>query len=221
MSQTTPQRRSVRKTAKRLLVRVLKRAARELRAVDATTVTHASVDAVSPDVSAAHVDPPTPATAAPSSAAAPEPSEQASMDLLMSGASAMLTGEATVSTVHTDDEDTVPHRARTAPAAQTPALQAIEEAVVENLQTIYDPEIPVDIYELGLIYRIDVSDAQAVQVTMTLTSPNCPAAQSLPNEVKVKVLDVEGVTDAEVDVVFEPTWTPDMMSEEARLELNL
>ena len=98
-----------------------------------------------------------------------------------------------------------------------------QQDVITVLKTIFDPEIPVDIYELGLIYEVKFSDAeggQRVDVQMTLTSPNCPVAESLPNDVKQKVLSMEGVVDAEVEVVFEPAWTQDMMSEEAKLELG-
>lgn len=98
-----------------------------------------------------------------------------------------------------------------------------QQDVITVLKTIFDPEIPVDIYELGLIYEVKFSDAeggQKVDVQMTLTSPNCPVAESLPNDVKQKVASMEGVVDADVKVVFEPTWTQDMMSEEAKLELG-
>lgn len=98
-----------------------------------------------------------------------------------------------------------------------------QQDVITVLKTIFDPEIPVDIYELGLIYEVKFSDAeggQKVDVQMTLTSPNCPVAESLPNDVKQKVASMEGVVDADVEVVFEPTWTQDMMSEEAKLELG-
>ena len=98
-----------------------------------------------------------------------------------------------------------------------------QQDVITVLKTIFDPEIPVDIYELGLIYEVkftDVDGGQKVEVQMTLTSPNCPVAESLPNDVKEKVASMEGVVDADVEVVFEPTWTQDMMSEEAKLELG-
>ena len=98
-----------------------------------------------------------------------------------------------------------------------------QQDVITVLKTIFDPEIPVDIYELGLIYEVkftDVDGGQKVDVQMTLTSPNCPVAESLPNDVKEKVASMEGVVDADVEVVFEPTWTQDMMSEEAKLELG-
>jgi len=98
-----------------------------------------------------------------------------------------------------------------------------QQDVITVLKTIFDPEIPVDIYELGLIYEVKFTEAdggQKVDVQMTLTSPNCPVAESLPNDVKEKVASMEGVVDADVEVVFEPTWTQDMMSEEAKLELG-
>ncbi len=98
-----------------------------------------------------------------------------------------------------------------------------QQDVITVLKTIFDPEIPVDIYELGLIYEVKFSEAeggQKVDVQMTLTSPNCPVAESLPNDVMQKVASMEGVVDADVEVVFEPAWTQDMMSEEAKLELG-
>lgn len=96
----------------------------------------------------------------------------------------------------------------------------IEAQVIETLQTCFDPEIPVNIYELGLIYGIHVSDTGFVTVKMTLTTPHCPAAQSLPSEVDAKIRKVQGVTGVKVDVVWEPSWNPSMMSEAARLELG-
>lgn len=95
------------------------------------------------------------------------------------------------------------------------------DAIIEAFQTIFDPEIPVDIYNLGLIYGVEVKPDRTVHVRMTLTSPNCPSAQALPEEVQQKAESVEGVVSAEVEIVWEPAWTPDMMSEEARLELNV
>jgi FeS assembly SUF system protein len=97
----------------------------------------------------------------------------------------------------------------------------IERLVVEALRTCYDPEIPVDIYELGLIYGVTVKPDGAVTVRMTLTSPNCPAAQELPAEVEQKVRAVAGVTGAKVDIVFDPPWERDMMSEAAKLKLGM
>ena len=99
-------------------------------------------------------------------------------------------------------------------------MQEIGERVVEVLCDIYDPEIPVDIYQLGLIYDVRVSEEGYVEIDMTLTSPSCPVAETMPEEVKQKVSAVDGVTDAKVIMVFDPTWTKDMMSEEAKLELG-
>lgn len=97
----------------------------------------------------------------------------------------------------------------------------MRDGIVEMLKTVYDPEIPVDIYELGLIYEIKIDDAAKVHVVMTLTSPGCPVAGSLPGEVEQKVRSVEGVQDVKLDLVWDPPWSPDMMSDAARLELNL
>jgi FeS assembly SUF system protein len=109
------------------------------------------------------------------------------------------------------------------PEAQTSPVSPdeIEAAVVEALKTVYDPEIPVDIYELGLIYDLDVSADGAVRVQMTLTSPACPVAGSLPGEVEAKVLSVPGVTAATVELVWEPSWDTNLMSEAAKLQLGL
>ena len=92
--------------------------------------------------------------------------------------------------------------------------------IVEMIKTIYDPEIPVDIYELGLIYDVLVNDTMDVKVLMTLTSPNCPVAETLPVEVEEKIKSIDEVRNAEVEITFDPTWTQDMMSEEAKLELG-
>jgi len=111
------------------------------------------------------------------------------------------------------------------PAAASPERMAevdrLGEAIIAQLMTIFDPEIPVNIYELGLIYKIDVHDGNTVTVDMTLTSPNCPVAESLPMEVQHKVEQVEGIEGCEVRIVWEPTWHPSMMTEEAQLELGL
>jgi FeS assembly SUF system protein len=101
------------------------------------------------------------------------------------------------------------------------AGQSIKQKVIEVLKTCYDPEIPVDIYELGLVYNVDVKSNGAVAIEMTLTSPACPVAESLPPEVERKVAAVEGVSSARVDVTWEPPWSPDMMSEAARLTLGM
>lgn len=96
----------------------------------------------------------------------------------------------------------------------------IEEKVVAMLKTVYDPEIPVDIYDLGLIYKIDVSDSNDVTIDMTLTAPNCPAADFIMEDVRQKIESIEGVPSATINLVFEPEWDKDMMSEEAKLELG-
>ncbi len=95
-----------------------------------------------------------------------------------------------------------------------------EEKIVEMLKTVYDPEIPVNIYDLGLIYKIDVEDDGNVSIDMTLTAPNCPAADFIVEDVRQKVESVEGVNSATINLVFEPEWDKDMMSEEAKLELG-
>lgn len=97
----------------------------------------------------------------------------------------------------------------------------IQAAVVEVLKSIYDPEIPVDIYELGLIYDVDISEDGDAVIAMTLTTPHCPVAESLPNEVELRVLSVPGIRDAVVNIVWDPPWDPSKMSDEARLELGM
>lgn len=97
----------------------------------------------------------------------------------------------------------------------------IGEEIIKALKTVYDPEIPVDIYELGLVYDVQISDDGDVKIVMTLTTPNCPVAESLPAEVKEKVAEVEGVKSVDLELTFEPSWTKDMMSEEARFELGM
>ena len=99
--------------------------------------------------------------------------------------------------------------------------QNLGEKIVRILKTVYDPEIPVDIYELGLIYDVFVNEADEVKVLMTLTTPNCPVAETLPKEVEEKVKSLDEVKDAEVEITFDPPWTQDLMSEEAKLELGL
>ena len=98
---------------------------------------------------------------------------------------------------------------------------AIEEKVVEMLRTVYDPEIPVDIYSLGLVYGIELSDEGELTVDMTLTAPNCPMADFIMEDVRMKLESIDGVSAVNVNIVFEPEWTQDMMSEEAKLELGL
>jgi FeS assembly SUF system protein len=100
-------------------------------------------------------------------------------------------------------------------------VDTLGEKVIAQLREVYDPEIPVNIFELGLIYKVDIEDDNSVKIDMTLTSPNCPVAEILPDEVRTKVLTVEGVSDAEINIVWEPPWNPGMMSEEAQLELGI
>ena len=97
----------------------------------------------------------------------------------------------------------------------------LQAAVVEALKSVYDPEIPVDIYELGLIYDVQIDEDGDAVVLMTLTTPHCPVAESLPNEVELRVLSVPGIRDAEVKLVWDPPWDPSKMSDEARLELGM
>ncbi len=99
-------------------------------------------------------------------------------------------------------------------------MNALENKIVDILKTIYDPEIPVDIYELGLIYEVKIDSNNNVEIEMTLTSPNCPVAESMPKEVEDKVKGHPDVNDAKVNIVFDPPWDKDMMSEEAKLELG-
>ncbi|MCD7900914.1 MAG: iron-sulfur cluster assembly protein [Bacteroides sp.] len=96
----------------------------------------------------------------------------------------------------------------------------MEEKIVDVLKTVYDPEIPVNVYDLGLIYKIDVADDGKVDIDMTLTAPNCPAADFIMEDVRMKVDSVEGVTSTTLNLVFEPEWNKDMLSEEAKLELG-
>jgi FeS assembly SUF system protein len=100
-------------------------------------------------------------------------------------------------------------------------VEALGERIIEALRTVYDPEIPVNIYELGLVYKVDVEDANKVLIEMTLTSPHCPVAETLPGEVEHKVATVEGVNGCEVKIVWDPPWNPSMMTEEAQLELGM
>ena len=100
-------------------------------------------------------------------------------------------------------------------------MNDIKNKVIEEIKKIYDPEIPVNIYELGLIYKLEVDDKNKVCVDMTLTSPNCPVAESLPNDVKMNIKKIEGVSDVNLNVVWEPPWDKDKMAEAAKLELNL
>jgi len=100
-------------------------------------------------------------------------------------------------------------------------MSELKNKIIAEIKKIYDPEIPVNIYELGLIYKIEISDEKKVNIEMTLTSPNCPVAESLPKMVKDNILKIEKVSDVDLKLVWSPPWTKDMMSEEAKLELNL
>ncbi|RUA19993.1 MAG: SUF system Fe-S cluster assembly protein [Alphaproteobacteria bacterium] len=100
-------------------------------------------------------------------------------------------------------------------------MSDIKNRVIEEVKKIYDPEIPVNIYELGLIYKIEVDEKNKINIDMTLTSPNCPVAESLPKDVKENIMKVEGVSDVNLNLVWEPPWDKDKMSEAAKLELNL
>ena len=97
----------------------------------------------------------------------------------------------------------------------------LKEKVINEIKKIYDPEIPVNIYELGLIYKVEVDEKNKVNIEMTLTSPNCPVAESLPKEVKNNIMKIEGVAEVNLNLVWEPPWNKDRMSEAAKLELNL
>lgn len=100
-------------------------------------------------------------------------------------------------------------------------IKELGDKIIKTICTIYDPEIPVNIYELGLIYDVEISEDRDVRIEMTLTSPNCPVAESLPLDVENKVKAIDTIENVKVNIVFEPPWTKDMMSEEAKLELNL
>ena len=100
-------------------------------------------------------------------------------------------------------------------------MSDIKSQVIEEIKKIYDPEIPVNIYELGLIYKLEIDEKNRINIDMTLTSPNCPVAESLPKEVKENIMKVDGVSDVNLNLVWEPPWDKDRMSEAAKLELNL
>ena len=119
-----------------------------------------------------------------------------------------------------NDPNSIPNSESPEPGGLSPAMQ-IRDRIIATLKTIFDPEIPVDIYELGLIYGVEVADDGEVHVIMTLTTPMCPVAETLPPEVEDKVRNVLGVTDVSLDLVWDPPWSVDMMSDAARLELNL
>ncbi|MDB5480139.1 MAG: hypothetical protein JWO83_1192 [Caulobacteraceae bacterium] len=118
-------------------------------------------------------------------------------------------------------DDASPTAEQTASALPQAELDALTDKLVEKLKTVYDPEIPVDIYELGLIYKVDVSDDRAVAIDMTLTAPGCPVAGDMPGWVQDAVTSIPEVTSCTVNLVFEPPWDPSLMSDEAKLELNM
>lgn len=118
------------------------------------------------------------------------------------------------------DDATRTPQPEAAPAAPANDTAELKTRIVEAISSVYDPEIPVNIYELGLIYGVEVKPDGNVDVAMTLTSPMCPVAESLPGEVEMRIRDVAGVNDVEIDLVWDPPWHPDMMSEAAKLELG-
>jgi FeS assembly SUF system protein len=124
-------------------------------------------------------------------------------------------------TTKTAEPPAEPNAATFQSAIPADELARLTDDIIASLKTVYDPEIPADIYELGLIYKVDISDDRAVTVDMTLTSPNCPAAVELPGMVENAVSTVQGVGPVKVNVVFDPPWDQSRMSEEARLALNL
>ena len=119
-----------------------------------------------------------------------------------------------------DDQDTAIRPPAPAPAGAAVPVDKLESAIVDVIKTIYDPEIPVNIYEIGLIYGVDVEPDGTVHVKMTLTSPGCPAAQEIPAEVKTRVESIPGVRAADVEIVWDPVWNPTMMSDAAKLQLG-
>jgi FeS assembly SUF system protein len=118
-------------------------------------------------------------------------------------------------------DDATPAPVTQASALGQAELDQLTDKLIEKLKTVYDPEIPVDIYELGLIYKVDVSDERAVAIDMTLTAPGCPVAGDMPGWVQDAVLTIPEVTACEVNLVFDPPWDPSLMSDEAKLELNM
>ena len=120
--------------------------------------------------------------------------------------------------IHKRDDVEVESKATSLPEAE---IARLSDDIVAAIKTVYDPEIPADIYELGLIYKIDIEDDRSVKVEMTLTTPNCPSAAELPIMVETAVASVPGVSGAKVDIVWDPPWDPSRMSDEARLVLNM
>ena len=121
----------------------------------------------------------------------------------------------------TNPSPTVSANMETHSALSPEETERLTTEIVAALKTVFDPEIPADIYELGLIYKVDISDERAVDVTMTLTTPNCPAAGELPTQVENAIASVPGVGVVNINLVWEPAWSPDRMSDEARLVLNM
>jgi FeS assembly SUF system protein len=117
--------------------------------------------------------------------------------------------------------DTAPIAPETSSAIPQAELDALTDQLVEKLKTVFDPEIPVDIYELGLIYKVDVSDDREVKIDMTLTAPGCPVAGEMPGWVEDAVMEIPGLKSCSVDLVFDPPWDPSRMSDEAKLQLNM
>ncbi|MDB5500617.1 MAG: hypothetical protein JWR89_519 [Tardiphaga sp.] len=126
-----------------------------------------------------------------------------------------------VAETKTADADIKASQMQTTSALSADETERLGTEIVAALKTVYDPEIPADIYELGLIYKVDIKDDRAVEVEMTLTTPNCPAAEEMPMMVENAVASVPGVGVVTVNIVWEPTWTPDRMTDEARLVLNM
>jgi FeS assembly SUF system protein len=120
--------------------------------------------------------------------------------------------------VHKRDDVDIENKATSLPEAE---ISRMTDDIVAALKTVYDPEIPADIYELGLIYRVDIEDDRSVKVEMTLTTPNCPSAGELPQMVEDAISSVQGVSSASVNVIWDPPWDPSRMSDEARLVLNM
>jgi FeS assembly SUF system protein len=120
--------------------------------------------------------------------------------------------------IHKRDDVEVENKASSLPEAE---LARMTDDIIAAIKTVYDPEIPADIYELGLIYKVDIEDDRSVKVEMTLTTPNCPSAAELPIMVETAVAGVHGVSGAKVDIVWDPPWDPSRMSDEARLVLNM
>jgi len=132
-----------------------------------------------------------------------------------------MTDVAEAKTADAANSDLKTSQMQTTSALSADETERLGTEIVAALKTVYDPEIPADIYELGLIYKVDIKDDRSVEVEMTLTTPNCPAAEEMPQMVENAVASVPGVGVVSVNIVWEPTWTPDRMTDEARLVLNM